>query len=63
MHSQLKSLEKERIQACETEGAINDSGKIRVLKQLDGIGEVGATQLVAEVYHRTFKTESIWPLT
>ncbi len=63
VHSQLKSLEKERIQACETEGAINDSGKIRVLKQLDGIGEVGATQLVAEVYHRTFKTESIWPLT
>ncbi|MDL2203036.1 IS110 family transposase [Brucella intermedia] len=55
VHSQLKSLEKERIQACETEGAINDSGKIRVLKQLDGIGEVGATQLVAEVYHRTFK--------
>jgi len=55
VHSQLKSLEKERIQACETEGAINDSGKITVLKQLDGIGEVGATQLVAEVYHRTFK--------
>ncbi len=55
VHSQLKSLEKERIQACETEGAINDSGKIRVRKQLDGIGEVGATQLVAEVYHRTFK--------
>lgn len=55
VHSQLKGLEKERIQACETEGAINDSGKIRVLKQLDGIGEVGATQLVAEVYHRTFK--------
>lgn len=55
MHSQLKSLEKERIQACETDGAINGSGKIRVLKQLDGIGEVGATQLVAEVFHRTFK--------
>lgn len=55
VHSQLKSLEKERIQACETEGAINGNAKISVLKQLDGIGEVGATQLVVEVFHRTFK--------
>ncbi len=55
VHSQLKGLEKELIQACETEGAVNCSAKIRVLKQLDGIGEVGATQLVAEVFHRTFK--------
>lgn len=55
VHLQLKSLEKERIQACEIDGAINGSAKIRVLKQLDGVGEVGATQLVAEVFHRTFK--------
>lgn len=55
VHSQLKSLEKERIQACETEGAVNGSAKIRVLKQLDGVGEVGATHLVTEVFHRTFK--------
>lgn len=55
VHSQLKSLEKERIQACETEGAINGNAKIRVLKQLDGVGEVGATHLVTEVFHRSFK--------
>ncbi len=40
VHSQLKSLEKERIQVCEIEGAINCGSKIWILKQLDGIGEV-----------------------
>ncbi|MDR6820974.1 transposase [Neorhizobium sp. 2083] len=55
VHSQLKALEKERIQACGSEGEINNGAKIRVLKQLDGIGEIGASHLVAEVFHRTFK--------
>ncbi|GLR61926.1 IS110 family transposase [Rhizobium indigoferae] len=55
VHSQLKALEKERIQACRSEGEINNGAKIRVLKQLDGIGEIGAAHLVAEVFHRTFK--------
>jgi len=55
VHSQLNALEKERAQACATEGAINSGSKIRVLKQLNGVGEVGAALLVAEVFHRTFK--------
>ncbi|MFS2042372.1 MULTISPECIES: IS110 family transposase [Rhizobium/Agrobacterium group] len=55
VHSQLKALEKECIQACASEEDINSSSKIRVLKQLDGVGEVGAAHLVAEVFHRTFK--------
>ncbi|MUZ75376.1 IS110 family transposase [Agrobacterium vitis] len=55
VHSQPKALEKERVQACASEGEINSGAKIRVLKQLDGVGEVGAAHLVAEVFHRTFK--------
>lgn len=55
VHTQLKELEKERVAACSTEGAISNGQKIRALKQLAGIGEVGAAQLVTEVFHRTFK--------
>ncbi|MEK1904123.1 MAG: IS110 family transposase [Rhizobium sp.] len=55
VHAQLKTLEKERIEACSTEGSINSGQKIRILKQLSGIGEVGAAHLVAEVFHRTFR--------
>lgn len=55
VHGQLKALEKERIEACSVEGTVSNGQKIRVLKQLSGVGEVGAASLVAEVFHRTFK--------
>lgn len=55
VHAQLKALEKDRLEVCNTEGAINNGQKIRMLKQLAGIGEDGAAHLVSEVFHRTFK--------
>lgn len=53
--SQIKSLEAERTAAVAQEQAIPNAGKVAMITQLCGVGEVGATTLVMEVFHRTFK--------
>lgn len=55
VHTQLEALVKERVMTCSTEGAINNRQKISTLKQLVGVSETGAAQLVTEVFYRTFK--------
>lgn len=55
VHAQLQALEDERSEICRRKGAISNGPKIATLKRLAGIGEVGATQVVAEVFHRDFK--------
>ncbi len=51
---QLKELEAERAAACSSD-AVPCAGKIAALKQVTGIGDVGATLLVTEVFHRKFQ--------
>lgn len=53
--SQLKALEAERTAICAQEEKIPDGKKVAMLTQLCCIGEVGATTLVTEVFHRKFK--------
>jgi len=53
--SQLKALEAERSEICSQNESIPSGQKITMLTQLCGIGEVGATTLVTEVFHRQFK--------
>lgn len=53
--SQLKSLEAERADACAHASTIRDAAKVNMLRQLCGVGDIGATTLVTEVFHRSFK--------
>lgn len=53
--SQIKALEIERSEVCSQQVAIPCGRKIATLTQLAGIGEVGASLLVTEVFHRHFK--------
>jgi transposase len=53
--SQIKALEIERTEVCSQQVAIPCGRKIATLTQLAGIGEVGASLLVTEVFHRHFK--------
>lgn len=52
---QLKELEAERTAACNAADAVPCADKIGTLQKVAGIGEVGATLLVTEVFHRTFQ--------
>jgi transposase len=53
--AQLKTLETERAAICTQEEKIPNGEKIAMLARLCGVGEVGATTLVTEVFHRQFK--------
>jgi transposase len=53
--SQIKALEAERTAAVAQEQPVVNAGKIAMLTQLCGVGEGGATTLVTEVFHRSFK--------
>lgn len=53
--SQIKDLEAERAAAVTQEIRMPNTKKIAMLTQLCGVGEGGATALVTEVFHRTFK--------
>jgi len=55
VNAQLKVLERERVEVCSAATGVSNVQKIRTLKRLAGIGEVGAVQLVGEVFHRSFK--------
>jgi transposase len=52
---QLKDLEAERTTACSADDDVPCAAKIAVLQKVAGIGEVGATLLVTEVFHRRFQ--------
>lgn len=56
VHEQLKALEIERKALTAGPGEMIPHGdKITILKSISGVGEIGATVLVTEVFHRTFK--------
>ena len=52
--SQLKALEVERHDVCAQVSKVPNGRKIKALAQLSGVGDIGATVLVTEVFHRTF---------
>ena len=52
---EIKALEAERAAAIAQEKPMANAGKIAMLTQLCGVGEGGATTLVTEVFHRSFK--------
>jgi transposase len=51
----MKQLEAERRAATATANAFPSAPKVRLLVTLAGVGEIGATVLVTEVFHRSFK--------
>jgi|SRR5579872_6926264 len=54
--SQIKALEGERRQTLlDPASVFPDKSKVATLTKLAGVGELSATLLVAEVFHRTFK--------
>jgi transposase len=55
VHQQVRQLDAERRAATATAGTFPNAPKVRQLVRLAGIGEVGATVLVAEVFHRSFQ--------
>jgi transposase len=53
--SQIRELEGERAAAIAQERPMVNAAKITMLSRLCGVGEGGATTLVTEVFHRSFK--------
>ena len=51
----MKQLEAERRAATATATAFPSAPKVKLLVTLAGVGEIGATVLVTEVFHRSFK--------
>lgn len=51
---QIAAVDAERVEAMKSAEAFPEAEKVKRLTRLGGVGEVSATVLVAEVYHRSF---------